>query len=242
MGPTADAPRTDVIPQFGQILGHPKPLWMLFMAEFWERFAFYGIRWALVLYIVAQFHGGSATGQADANRTYGAYLALVYAAAIFGGYIADKILGYQRSILTGAVFMAAGLFLISMPSASIFKLGLATIIVGNGMFKPIISTIVGRLYSLGDERRDSGFTIFYMGINAGRVRRADRDAVARAVGVRHRRGARLQDGVHRVGRRHAGEPRVVLHRTRAAPGHRRRGAGQSGHAVGRATSRSAPSR
>ena len=167
MGPTADAPRTDVIPQFGQILGHPKPLWMLFMSEFWERFAFYGIRWALVLYIVAQFHGGSATGQADANKMYGAYLALVYAAAIFGGFIADKILGYQRSILTGAVFMAAGLFLISLPSASIFKLGLATIIVGNGMFKPIISTIVGKLYSVGDERRDSGFTIFYMGINAG---------------------------------------------------------------------------
>jgi POT family proton-dependent oligopeptide transporter len=167
MGPTADAPRTDVIPQFGQILGHPKPLWMLFMSEFWERFAFYGIRWALVLYIVAQFHGGSAAGQADASRTYGAYLALVYAAAIFGGYIADKVLGYQRSILTGAVFMAAGLFMISLPDPNIFKLGLSTIIVGNGMFKPIISTIVGRLYSVGDERRDSGFTIFYMGINAG---------------------------------------------------------------------------
>jgi POT family proton-dependent oligopeptide transporter len=167
MGPTADAPRTDVIPQFGQILGHPKPLWMLFMSEFWERFAFYGIRWALVLYIVAQFHGGSAAGQADASRTYGAYLALVYAAAIFGGYIADKVLGYQRSILTGAVFMAAGLFMISLPDPNIFKLGLSTIIVGNGMFKPIISTIVGKLYSVGDERRDSGFTIFYMGINAG---------------------------------------------------------------------------
>jgi POT family proton-dependent oligopeptide transporter len=167
MAPTADAPRTDVIPQFGQILGHPKPLWMLFMSEFWERFAFYGIRWALVLYIVAQFHGGSAAGQADASRTYGAYLALVYAAAIFGGYIADKVLGYQRSILTGAVFMAAGLFMISLPDPNIFKLGLSTIIVGNGMFKPIISTIVGKLYSVADERRDSGFTIFYMGINAG---------------------------------------------------------------------------
>ena len=163
----ATAPRTDTLPQFGQILGHPAPLWMLFMSEFWERFAFYGIRWALVLYIVAQFHAGSATGQADANRTYGAYLALVYAGAIFGGYIADKILGYQRSILTGAVFMAAGLFMISLPDSNIFKLGLATVIVGNGMFKPIISTIVGKLYAAGDARRDSGFTIFYMGINAG---------------------------------------------------------------------------
>jgi POT family proton-dependent oligopeptide transporter len=148
-------------------MGHPAPLWMLFMSEFWERFAFYGIRWALVLYIVAQFHGGSPTGQADANLTYGAYLALVYAAAILGGYVADKVLGYQRAILTGAVFMAAGLFMIAYPDPNVFKLGLATIVVGNGMFKPIISTIVGKLYATGDERRDSGFTIFYMGINAG---------------------------------------------------------------------------
>ncbi|HEU4997224.1 MAG TPA: oligopeptide:H+ symporter [Gemmatimonadaceae bacterium] len=161
------APSPNAPPEFRQMLGHPGPLWMAFMSEFWERFAFYGIRWALVLYIVAQFHGGSATGQADANRTYGAYLALVYASAIFGGYIADKIIGYQRSILTGAVIMAAGLFMISIPEPTLFKLGLATIVVGNGMFKPIISTIVGKLYAQGDERRDSGFTIFYMGINAG---------------------------------------------------------------------------
>lgn len=164
----ADTSRTDAaIPQFSQVMGHPAPLWMLFMSEFWERFAFYGIRWALVLYIVAQFHGGSATGQADANLTYGSYLALVYAGAIFGGLVADKVLGYQRSILTGAVFMAAGLFMITLPDANLFKLGLATIVVGNGMFKPNISTIVGKLYATADERRDSGFTIFYMGINAG---------------------------------------------------------------------------
>ena len=154
-------------PDFKQVLGHPRPLWMLFMTEFWERFAFYGIRWALVLYIVAQFHGGEASGEETASRTYGAYLALVYAAAIFGGYIADRVIGYQRSILLGAVIMAAGLFMISMPSTEIFTLGLATIIAGNGLFKPNISTMVGKLYSTGDERRDSGFTIFYMGINAG---------------------------------------------------------------------------
>ena len=103
------------IPEFKQVMGHPKPLWMLFMTEFWERFAFYGIRWALVLYIVAQFHGGNASGEESASKLYGAYLALVYAAAIFGGYVADKVLGYQRSILLGAVIMAAGLFMISMP-------------------------------------------------------------------------------------------------------------------------------
>ena len=146
------------------MMGHPGPLWMLFMSEFWERFAFYGIRWALVLYIVAQFHGGDQSGQADANLTYGAYLALVYAGAIFGGYVADKIIGYQRSILVGAVFMAAGLFMSMLPEPVLFKAGLATIIVGNGLFKPNISTMVGKLYSVTDERRDSGFTIFYMGI------------------------------------------------------------------------------
>jgi POT family proton-dependent oligopeptide transporter len=154
-------------PQFAELLGHPRPLWMLFMSEFWERFAFYGIRWALVLYIVAQFHGGDSSGQAPANLTYGSYLALVYAGAIFGGYIADRVIGYQRAILVGAVFMAAGLFAISYPDPTVFKLGLATIIVGNGMFKPNISTMVGKLYGIKDERRDSAFTIFYMGINLG---------------------------------------------------------------------------
>lgn len=155
------------IPEFKQVLGHPRPLWMLFMSEFWERFAFYGMRWALVLYMVAQFHGGDASGQAPSNLIYGAYLALVYAAAIFGGYVADRILGYQRSILLGAIIMATGLFMVSMPNEQIFKLGLATIIAGNGLFKPNISTMVGKLYAPADGRRDSGFTIFYMGINAG---------------------------------------------------------------------------
>lgn len=167
MNKSAKAAGPDAPPEFRQVLGHPGPLWMLFMSEFWERFAFYGIRWALVLYIVAQFHGGSPSGQSDANLTYGSYLALVYAGAIFGGYVADRIIGYQRSILLGAVFMAAGLFLIMLPDPTTFKFGLATIIVGNGMFKPNISTMVGKLYSLTDERRDSGFTIFYMGINMG---------------------------------------------------------------------------
>ena len=168
-GPPLHAPSGDggTPPPFDQILGHPKPLWMLFMSEFWERFAFYGVRWALVLYIVDQFHRGSATGEQSANLIYGAYLALVYAGAIFGGYVADKVIGYQRSILLGAVIMAVGLFLICFPDEQVFKFGLATIVAGNGLFKPNISTMVGKLYSPTDERRDSGFTIFYMGINAG---------------------------------------------------------------------------
>jgi POT family proton-dependent oligopeptide transporter len=155
------------IPEFKQIMGHPAPLWMLFMTEFWERFAFYGIRWALVLYIVAQFYQGSGAGEGPAGLVYGAYLALVYAGAVFGGLVADRVIGYQRSILIGAAFMAAGLFMITVPNEDFFKLGLATIIVGNGLFKPNISTMVGKLYALADTRRDSGFTIFYMGINTG---------------------------------------------------------------------------
>jgi len=153
--------------QFDELWGHPKPLWMLFMAEFWERFAFYGIRWALTLYIVAQFFNGDSSGQAFASNTYGAYLALVYGSAIFGGYVADKIIGSQHSILIGAVIMGAGLFLIMLPNEQYFMVGLATIIVGNGLFKPNISNLVGKIYSENDRRRDSGFSIFYMGINAG---------------------------------------------------------------------------
>ena len=167
MSGAVDTPTPVNPPEFPQLMGHPRPLWMLFMSEFWERFAFYGIRWAMVLYIVAQFHGGDASGEKPASELYGAYLALVYAGAIFGGYVADKLIGYQRSILLGAVVMSAGLFLLASPTESMFKLGLATIIVGNGLFKPIISTMVGKLYAQGDERRDSGFTIFYMGINLG---------------------------------------------------------------------------
>jgi len=154
-------------PAFENLWGHPKPLWMLFMAEFWERFAFYGIRWALTLYIVAQFFNGDTSGQSYASNTYGAYLALVYASAIFGGYIADKVIGSQHSILIGALLMGSGLFLIMLPNETFFMVGLATVIVGNGLFKPNISNLVGKIYAPNDHRRDSGFSIFYMGINAG---------------------------------------------------------------------------
>ncbi|MBB5736546.1 POT family proton-dependent oligopeptide transporter [Xanthomonas arboricola] len=164
---SAATPPPPAPPEFPTLLGHPRPLWMLFMTEFWERFAFYGIRWALTLYIVAQFYDGSGAGEAPANRLYGAYLALVYASALFGGFVADRLIGYQRSLLIGAVVMSVGLFLIAVPNDQVFKIGLATIIAGNGLFKPNVSTMVGKLYPLNDPRRDSGFTIFYMGINAG---------------------------------------------------------------------------
>jgi len=155
------------VPPGRDVMGHPRQLWMLFMTEFWERFSFYGMRWALTLYIVQQFFGGDPSGQAFAARTYGAFLALVYATAIFGGYAADRLIGYQRAILLGAIITAAGLFMIVVPNQQIFLAGLAVVITGNGLFKPNISTMVGKLYGADDPRRDSGFTIFYMGINAG---------------------------------------------------------------------------
>jgi POT family proton-dependent oligopeptide transporter len=159
----ADAP----IPRFPERFGHPKPLWMLFMTEFWERFAFYGVSWALALYVVAQFFHGDEAGQNWASNIYGAYTALIYATGIFGGYVADKLIGYQRSILIGAAVMALGLFLIMLPNQQVFLFGLAVVIVGNGLFKPNISSLVGQLYARDDERRDRGFTLFYMGINGG---------------------------------------------------------------------------
>jgi proton-dependent oligopeptide transporter, POT family len=153
----------------GEILGHPRPLWMLFFAEFWERFAYYGMRALLAAYVATAFFGHLESGKANeaASLAYGGYTALVYGLGVFGGYIADRILGYQRAIMLGGVFMAIGLFLLLAPQFNVFLLGLATIVVGNGLFKPNISTMVGMLYAPGDARRDSGFTIFYMGINAG---------------------------------------------------------------------------
>jgi POT family proton-dependent oligopeptide transporter len=157
----------DSAPDFPQMLGHPRPLWMLFMTEFWERFAFYSVSWALALYIVAQFYHGEPSGQAWASKIYGAYTALIYATGIFGGYIADKLIGYQRSILLGALVMSVGLFTIMLPSQQAMLYGLAMVVVGDGLFKPNISSMVGQLYGPKDERRDRGFTLFYMGINGG---------------------------------------------------------------------------
>ncbi|MEO7916522.1 MAG: oligopeptide:H+ symporter, partial [Dokdonella sp.] len=156
-------------PPPGEFIGHPRPLWMLFMAEFWERFSYYGMRALLAVYVATTFFGNLAEGEANsaASLTYGAYTALVYATAIFGGYIADRYLGYQRSIMLGGALMAAGMFLLLIENLTGFLIGLAVIVVGNGLFKPNISTMVGKLYAPNDPRRDSGFTIFYMGINAG---------------------------------------------------------------------------
>ena len=114
------AVETSAAPSYPQLLGHPRPLWMLFMTEFWERFAFYSVSWALALYIVAHFYNGDASGQAWASSIFGAYTALIYAFGIFGGYVADKVIGYQRSILLGALVMAMGLFVVMLPSRGDF--------------------------------------------------------------------------------------------------------------------------
>jgi POT family proton-dependent oligopeptide transporter len=144
--------------------GHPKGLYVLFFTEMWERFCYYGMRALLALYVAAAFFDGD---KVEAAKSYGAFTALVYATGIFSGMVADKLLGYVRSIYLGGLFIAAGEFTLLIPDKNAFLLGLALMIVGNGLFKPNISTIVGKLYEQGDPRRDRGFTIFYMGINLG---------------------------------------------------------------------------
>jgi POT family proton-dependent oligopeptide transporter len=145
--------------------GHPRGLYVLFSAEMWERFCYYTMRGLLTLYLI------KALGQGDiqAFAIYGAYTALVYTAPMIGGQIADKILGYRRAVILGGVMMAIGEFMICLGFEDAMYLGMGVIIVGNGYFKANISTMVGKLYREGDPRRDSGFTIFYMGINLGAV-------------------------------------------------------------------------
>ncbi len=155
-------------PPGGEFLGHPKALWNLFGAEFWERFMYYGMRAMLAVHVAAAFFAHLGPGaDAQASVTYGGFTSLVYMTGIAGGFIADRILGYQRSIMLGGILMAIGSFMLMAPELTTFLMGLAIIVVGNGLFKPNISTMVGKLYAPGDARRDSGFTIFYMGINAG---------------------------------------------------------------------------
>jgi POT family proton-dependent oligopeptide transporter len=145
--------------------GHPPGLYVLFSAEMWERVCFYTMRSLLTLYLIKAL----AMGDVRAFAIYGAYNALVYAAPVLGGQIADRILGYRRAVILGAVMMMIGEFVICFGTEDSLFLGMGVIIVGNGYFKANISSMVGKLYRDGDPRRDSGFTIFYMGINLGAV-------------------------------------------------------------------------
>ncbi len=143
--------------------GHPKGLWVLFITEMWERFSYYGMRALLIFYMTKNF----LFGDEQATLVYGSYTALVYLTPVIGGIIADRILGYRKAITVGAILMALGHFAMAIESVSVFYFALALLIVGNGFFKPNMSTIIGKLYAPGDERRDSAYTIFYMGVNLG---------------------------------------------------------------------------
>ena len=146
------------------LFGHPVGLFTLFFAEMWERFSYYGMRSLLVFYMIKGFLG---LNDGQAYGVYGAYTALVYATPFIGGIIADKILGQRHAVVLGGALMAAGHLIMTIESAGPFYIALALLVVGNGFFKPNISTMVGSLYPAGSDRRDAGFTLFYMGINLG---------------------------------------------------------------------------
>ena len=150
-----------------EILGHPVGLFYLFFAELWERFSFYGMRALLTLYMVDVIFEALVDRDFATAAVYASYGSLVYASTVIGGQISDKILGMRNSIFLGGILMAIGHFVLAIENNMAFFLALALIIVGNGFFKPNISTFVGTLYPEGDPKKDSGFTIFYMGINIG---------------------------------------------------------------------------
>ncbi len=150
-----------------QMFGHPKGLFYLFFAELWERFSFYGMRALLMLYMVNEIFLALVEKDVAAAAVYASYGSLVYASTVVGGRISDKILGMRSSIFLGGILMSLGHFVLAIENDIAFFLALAFIVVGNGFFKPNISTFVGSLYEDGDRRKDSGFTIFYMGINIG---------------------------------------------------------------------------
>jgi POT family proton-dependent oligopeptide transporter len=158
---TADPPDTG-------FFGHPRGLATLFFTEMWERFSYYGMRAFLLLYMVTPAsQGGLGFSDPDGTSIYGTYTGSVWGAAILGGIVADRFLGQYRSVLIGGVIIALGHFALAFKALSFFYAGLTLIVVGTGLLKPNVSTIVGSLYPQGDPRRDAGFSIFYMGINLG---------------------------------------------------------------------------
>lgn len=148
--------------------GHPRGLYVLFGAEMWERFSYYGMRAILILFMTARIEqGGLGFTDSNAGAVYGMYVAMIYLLSLPGGWIADRFLSQRRSVLYGGIVIASGHFAMAVPTVPFFYLGLVLIILGTGLLKPNVSTIVGQLYAPGDARRDAGFSIFYMGINTG---------------------------------------------------------------------------
>jgi len=149
--------------------GHPKGLYLLFFTEMWERFSYYGMRAILILYLTKKFiEGGLGMDEKYAMLLYGYFAGFVYFTPLIGGWLADRYLGKRLAVMIGGVTMMLGQFtLFGLNSTTGLYIGLLLLIIGNGFFKPNISTLVGGLYKDGDSRRDAAFTIFYMGINLG---------------------------------------------------------------------------
>jgi POT family proton-dependent oligopeptide transporter len=153
-----------------RFFGHPAGLSTLFFTEMWERFSYYGMRAFLILYMTAPAaDGGLAMADTDAASVYGTYTGAAWGAAIVGGFVADRFLGQYRSVLLGGVAIMLGHFTLVLTALPFFYTGLALIVLGTGLLKPSVSTLVGSLYAADDRRRDGGFSIFYMGINLGAV-------------------------------------------------------------------------
>ena len=149
-------------------LGHPKGLFYLFFTELWERFSFYGMRAILILFVVAStLEGGLGWSQGDALALYGWYTMFVYVSGIPGGWLADNVFGQRKAVMIGGGLLVAGHGVMAIPQEWAFFTALVLIIMGVGLLKPNISSMVGGLYRQGDIRRDKGFTLFYMGINIG---------------------------------------------------------------------------
>ncbi|MGB4401156.1 MAG: peptide MFS transporter [Daejeonella sp.] len=153
-----------------QLFGHPRGLYVLFLTEMWERFSFYGMRALLVLFLVSSVNGenpGYGWTSSEALKLYGIYTFLVYLSSIPGGIIADKFIGQKKAVILGGALLVVGHSILAVQNITAFYIGLGLIIAGVGCLKPNISTMVGGLYPKGDDRRDKGFTIFYIGINVG---------------------------------------------------------------------------
>ena len=165
-----DRPASAVIlrPMTKQWFGHPRGLATLFFTEMWERFSYYGMRALLMLYMVGSVQQpGLGFGERAAAQIYGIYTMSVYLAGMPGGFIADRWLGHYRAVLWGGIIIAAGHFCMAVPGLPFFFTGLGLIVIGTGLLKPNVSSMVGALYDKEDARRDAGFSIFYMGINLG---------------------------------------------------------------------------